>query len=122
MMVTDTKKQLIVEGNNNCEDWDWENTCDAITEAMKKFNTNRWHVEVKNFSWRSLSGESDFKAENGYELLLGVLPQKTENAFRVYLADDEKGIMINNAHHDSPMWLEWYTISPIKENVDEGIS
>lgn len=100
-----------------CEDSDvmqmaWDNMVDVITEHMHKHNKHSgWRAKVKNFGWRSQDGHKDFRAESGKELLSQVLPD-TECTFKVYRYGH--GLAINNAHHDSPTWQEWYYISPKK--------
>ena len=61
--------------------------------------------------WRSLNGEKLFHATTGRELLRAVLPD-CDCTFKVYRYG--RGLAINNAHHDSPTWAEWYYILPCK--------
>jgi hypothetical protein len=70
-----------------------------------------WKAEVENFGWRYLSGSKFFMAHTGRNLLGHILP-KTDCTFRIYRRG--KGFAINNAHHDSPTWNEWYFITPSK--------
>ena len=42
--------ELLLEGNNNCEDWEWEDLCDQLTEAMDKLNpSGNWTAEMTGF-------------------------------------------------------------------------
>jgi hypothetical protein len=86
-----------------------------LDEWMREHNPDGlpWHAEVTNFGWRNQNGYCDFSAHTAQELLWGVLPN-TENTFVVY--DEGDHISINNAHHDSPMGGEWYTVKPQEED------
>ena len=78
-----------------------------------------WKVEVSNFGWRNQDGQKILRAENGLELLRGILPD-TECTFRIY-HDGRTGLKIQNFHHDSPTGNEWYYIYPmtLKEVEEE---
>ena len=89
--------------------------CDYLTELMAKNSHGGWLAEVNNFGWRSLNGHKYFQAMTGRELLQKVLPQ-TECTFKIYRYG--KGFAINNAHHDSPTWNEWYYITPSKKALE----
>jgi len=93
----------------------WEYLCDYLTELMEKNSHGGWMAEVKNFGWRSLNGHKYFEARTGRVLLQKILP-KTECTFKVYRYG--KGLAINNAHHDSPTWNEWYYITPCKKALE----
>lgn len=107
----DVRKQV----DEDCE-WttgEWEYMCFLIDESTIKLKstTGYWFAEVENFGWRSLHGHAVIKATTAQELLERVLP-KCDCVFKVYkLAPG--GIAINNAHHDSPTWAEWYYVRPI---------
>jgi len=91
----------------------WDDLCYELTELMKRLDTDhtdRWYGESKNFGWRSLDGVAEsIVASNGKELLQKTLP-KCECSFKIYDRGDH--IAINNAHHDSPCFAEWYYIWP----------
>jgi hypothetical protein len=100
-----------------CEDpdlleWNWRDLCDCLTNIMAKNSHGGWKAEVHNFGWRSLNGHKLFQASNGKELLREVLPH-TDCTFKVYRYG--RGLALNNAHHDSPTWNEWYYITPCKQ-------
>jgi hypothetical protein len=100
-----------------CDDPDlfesnWKWLCDELTAHIAKNKHGGWKVDVHNFGWRSLNGHKYFTATNGRELLQAVLP-KTDNTFKVYRYG--RGLAINNAHHDSPVWEEWYYITSCKQ-------
>jgi len=99
-----------------CEDpdlirFEWEYLCDELTEVMKDIDagsTGGWIVRVDNFGWRGQSGMKVFHGcHEGQELLREILP-KTECSFKIYKRGQE--LAINNAHHDSPCWKEWYYV------------
>lgn len=92
-------------------DWNWQDLCDYLTELMARNRHGGWRAVINNFGWRSLNGSKLFRATNGKQLLSEVLP-KTDCTFRVYTYG--RGMAINNAHHDSPTWNEWYYITPCK--------
>ena len=94
---------------------EWSDLCDALTELMEEMGCTNWRAEVTNFGWRKLDGRLGFIAHTGQELLRAVLPD-TDCTFKLYKRDGE--IAINNAHHDSPTWDEWYSIKPAKEAED----
>jgi len=77
---------------------------------------HEWIAAVVNFGWRKTSGTAKFKAENGFKLLVAVLPN-TSNTFNIYKGEDKVGpwLVINNFHHDSPTGDEWYLIRPLIE-------
>lgn len=94
------------------QEWEW--LCDELETLINKINPDGyWHAEVRNFGWRSTDGKKDFHALTGAEFLAQVLPD-TDNTFNLYVESD--AIKINNAHHDSPCWAEWYTITPGEPN------
>jgi len=106
-----------------CEDSDlysleWSDLCDELTEIMTEMSPNwRWDAEVNNFGWRHLNGhKNDIRAETGAELLRAILPD-TDCTFKIYKRDGE--IAVNNAHHDSPTWAEWYYVRPAKAEEEE---
>lgn len=107
-----TKRSLIVDGSNSCEDWEWDDLCMEISTAMH--DNKYWKGKMVNFGWRGVSGEKYFIADSGLKLLQEILP-KTDCSFKVYKKG--KGLAINNAHHDSPMWREWYYIMPVSEDT-----
>lgn len=109
---TDAERfQMACEDPDICE-WAWRDLCDYLTELMRHNPHGGWRAEVNNFGWRSMNGHKHFHAENGRELLRAVLPN-CDCTFKVYRYG--RGLAINNAHHDSPVWVEWYYISPCKE-------
>jgi hypothetical protein len=117
---TKTEEQIRNEIWQNSDYWDdqWEYMTEYLTEKMQLKtkglkNPEYWHAEVSNFGWRSQSGESNFKAENGKELLQKILP-KTDCHFRIY-DDGKRGFKIQNYHHDSPTGNEWYHIRPMNQ-------
>ena len=95
-------------------DHEWECLCEALTTLMKTMSDeHRWYACVENFGWDERCGSQVLNAENGAELLEKLLP-KCDCTFKIYLG--ENGCLrINNAHHDSPTWAEWYYIC---ENVE----
>ena len=93
---------------------EWNDLCAYLTELMQRNPHNDWRTEVHHFGWRSLNGYKIFSATTGKDLLRQVLPD-TDCTFRVYRYG--KGLAINNAHHDSPYWAEWYYILPYKETM-----
>lgn len=92
---------------------------DQLTEIMQRLNPDGrgWRAEVKNFGWRALDGYKEFEAEDGQKLLEQILPQ-TECVFKIYDRGDH--IAINNAHHDSPVFAEWYTVRAVQPEPEEG--
>ena len=106
-------KKPLIEGSNSCEEEEWGCLTDYLTEIMKKKNEGTlWNVKVFNFGWRSLDGGKEIDAETGKQLLNNILPN-TECNFKIY-HNGRYGIKINNAHHDSPTWAEWYYITPLR--------
>ncbi len=97
-------------------EWQWEHLTDSLSELMREINPNGldWTAGVENFGWRKRNGKATFQAETGLEFLRAILPD-TDCTFKIYKRDGE--IAINNAHHDSPCWAEWYHIRPIKTCV-----
>lgn len=90
---------------------DWDVMTRELTDEMKKKNPGmEWEANVENFGWRGVGGfKPKFRAENGEDLLLKVLP-KTGCSFHIFKYKD--GFKIENAHHDKPVGGEWYKILP----------
>ena len=108
------KRNLLLEGSNSCEDFEWEDLTLALTEIMEERNpSGLWKAEMKNFGWKGVNGEKTFTTNDGKEMLNKILPN-TDCSFKIYKYG-RNGIAINNAHHDSPMWAEWYYITKAKE-------
>jgi hypothetical protein len=109
-----TDDQWREEINDDPDLWqmEWDDLYDSLTEHMARNKHGGWFAEVCNFGWRSQSGHKTFKATTGKELLQAILPD-CECTFKIYRYGN--GFAINNAHHDSPTWAEWYYISPCKE-------
>ena len=107
--------KLIIEGSNAEGDDVWDDVCsmvDSVLNDMKDTPT-RWNAIVKNFGWRKVDGRRDnFEADTASSLITSVLPE-CECSFKIYHYG-RKGFAINNAHHDSPTWDEWYYITPAK--------
>lgn len=106
-----------------CEDsdlfrYEWDALCDELTAMMRVHRATRWRAEVHNFGWRKRNGVTELEAATGQELLEKVLP-RTDNTFKVFTVGDE--IHINNAHHDAPTWEEWYFITPVRPEVNNGV-
>lgn len=93
----------------------WLDMCDAVHESVfsLRSTTGFWFAEVENFGWRRLNGHKVFKATTVSELLTRILPDCDCNFVVYKLAPG--GIAINNAHHDSPTWEEWYFVRPISQ-------
>jgi len=94
----------------------WDDLLDDLTELIREINPRGdWKAEVQNFGWQHLNGEKTFEASTGQKLLREILPQ-TDCQFKVYRRTDKRTgreyIAINNCHHDSPYWQEWYYIYP----------
>lgn len=98
----------------------WESEMDYLSEYLDKINPDGyWVASIENFGWRSTSGYSYIRTDEGKEcsaiqLLRKVLPD-TDNHFYVY--KHKRGIKINNYHHDSPSGREWYYLIPIKSST-----
>jgi len=107
--LTDDQLFKIASEDPDLIDYNYDCLCDYLTELMAKNKHGGWVAEVRNFGWRSLNGHKYFQAMTGKSLLQAVLP-RTECTFKVYRYG--KGFAINNAHHDSPSWTEWYYIEP----------
>lgn len=119
-------KKLLLEGSNSCTctdeegNWQdcyglcWEDTCEYLTELMDKHEY--WYIRMEHFGWRGISGEKYVKLEKGEQFLHAILPN-TECSFKIYKRG--KNILVNNAHHDSPMWAEWYIAKPISAKIWE---
>jgi hypothetical protein len=101
----------------------WEDLCESLTELMnsvqrRAYSQDHWHGAVHNFGWRHLDGENYFHAGDGKTLLSKILP-KADCSFHVFVDRRRRLISINNAHHDSPTWGEWYYLRPAKKNEVE---
>jgi len=108
-----------LEGTNSCDDFEWEDLCEDLTNLMDEVNpSQQWYGEMKDFGWQHDSGYQTFSARNGRQLLQVILPN-TACSFRIY-RHGKHGIKINNCHHDSPMWgVEWYYLSRASDHQEE---
>ena len=110
------KQKHIYEGSNSMDELEVNYFNNFITKLILKRNPSGWwKARVKNFGWLKRNGEKSFKAIDGLELIKATLPQ-CECSFRIYLYK-KTGLAINNAHHDSPTWSEWYYITKAKEPI-----
>ena len=109
---TDEELSLLAAQDPDLFAIEWADLCDDLTELMKRNGHGGWRAVVNNFGWRALNGYKIFRADNGKELLRQVLPD-TECTCKIFKYGN--GLAINNAHHDSPCWAEWYYILPFKE-------
>ncbi len=109
---TDDELFQIAADDPDLFDWNWSDLCDYLTELMGKNRHGGWKAVVHDFGWRSLDGCKLLHATTGKALLQAVLP-RTDCTFKVYRYG--RGLAINNAHHDSPTWAEWYYITPCKQ-------
>jgi len=109
---TDTELCRIAAEDPDLLAREWDDLCNDLTGLMKHNPHNGWRAEVHNFGWRSQNGYKILSATTGKALLRQVLPQ-TDCTLKVYRYG--RGLAINNAHHESPCWSEWYYILPYKE-------
>lgn len=109
-----TKLRLLTEGDNHCEDLEWNDLCYTITKYMNKVNPDSyWIARVENFGWANRNGSmAKFHASRADILLSKILPD-CECSFKVYKYG-KYGLAINNAHHDKPCGGEWYYILKAK--------
>jgi hypothetical protein len=106
---------ILYNGSNSCDDFEWEDVGYFLTELMNKKNPSGfWKATVNNFGWRNLDGYKFFEAATGHELLQNILPD-TECTFNI--ANFRNGILIQNYHHDSPTGNEKYYILPVAEST-----
>ena len=109
--------KLILEGSNNCEDFEWEDLITELSSVIKKKNPNGyWHVEVRNFGWRRINGNSYFHITDGHNLITSILPN-TECNFKIH--NYGKGLAMQNYHYDNPTGNEWHYIKPISKSTYE---
>ena len=85
----------------------------ALTDLMGRMNPDsNWVAKVEDFGWQKLDGRKEFHADNGGDFLKAILPD-TECSFKIFVRgdDDDQHFVINNTHHDSPVWgVERYYI------------
>jgi hypothetical protein len=101
--------QMLLEWDGEGDEHRWNDLTEELTRLME--GRENWHCKVANFGWQKSSGETELKADTGRELLRKVLPD-ADNHFRIY--KDSHKIVIQNAHHDSPMGDETYTLTEIQ--------
>jgi hypothetical protein len=105
-----------------CQDYDiqqveWEDLLERLGEVMEERNPrNVWYIEGRRMGWRAQDGWQVAAVESAKELLQKVLPN-TDCTFKIYEYGGH-GLAINNAHHDSPVWKEWYYLVP---GLDESL-
>ena len=88
----------------------WEDILYELQSFIDEHNPDGyWYVTVNNFGWQSKDGFAFIQATEANKLLGKVLP-KTDCHFKIY-HHGEHGMKINNAHHDSPMWKEFYYLT-----------
>jgi len=101
---------------NDC----WENFKESLSEYLQEINKNNyWKVKGINMGWRNLEGFKVLRAENGEELLKGILPNTNE--FSLYVWKSKTQLKIKCSHHDSPTG-EYYYIKPLtKKELSEEL-
>jgi len=86
----------------------WDNLTLSLSSIMEEVNpTGHWEAVGRDMGWQQLDGHKEFEASTGEEFLAALLP-KCDCSFRIYRTVDT--ISINCAHHDSPVWKEWYHV------------
>ena len=106
--------ELIIKGSNAEGDDVWDDVCGMLESVIRDMGEpTNWLAKVENFGWDNRSGSLRFKAETGADFLTSVLPN-TDCSFKIYKYG-EKGIAIDNAHHDKPTGGEWYYITAEKD-------
>lgn len=90
----------------------WADFKDYLTELMGEINKGRntYKIIGKNMGWRHLTGSKILKADDGEELLKGILPNTQE--FSLYVYKTKTTLIIKCSHHDAPMG-EYYYIKPL---------
>lgn len=111
---TDKNVVVIERGTNYCDEWDWENLIDIISQEMAACvnytdEIGEWFIEVQNFGWQNTNGVQYINTMRGDELLKAILPN-TECTFNIYR--NEHILKLQNFHHDSCTGREWYHIYP----------
>lgn len=94
---------------------EWDRFEEYLGELLNEIDKNKFEVFKvvgKSMGWRNLEGYKTIKAENGEELLKGILPKTNE--FSLYVWKTKTQIKIKCSHHDSPMG-EWYLIKPLNK-------
>ena len=116
--MTSTESKLVLEWDPHEEqdEFSWGEMTTALAEIMDKINPDekKWACQVRNFGWRGQNGHKIFYAHTPDNFLREILPE-TENHFKIYVDYEAKQITINNAHHDSPSWNEFYYIVTANE-------
>lgn len=85
----------------------------CLSEYLSEIDKNESHyfkVVGKNLGWRHLEGYKILRANNGEELLKGVLPKTCE--FSLYVKKMKTQLIIKCTHHDAPTG-EYYFIKPL---------
>ena len=93
----------------------WNDFKEDLTEVLKEIDkkgNSVFNVKGVCMGWRNLEGHKILKAENGEELLKGILPDT--NQFSLYVWKEKTQIKIKCSHHDSPMG-EYYFIKPLSK-------
>ena len=104
-----------------CQDQDllrfeWEDFLGFLDDWVADLNPNGWfYCEVKNFGWRKLNGEKEFRARNAKEFLREILPD-TDCTFKIFQEPGQ--LRIVNRHHDNWDGSEEYIIRRL-EDEDE---
>ena len=89
----------------------WDMVLEDLDAWIKEHNPDGlWEAKVTGFGWQNLSGDKEFKAEDGKTLLHELLPN-ADCTFNIY--DEGDHLSMENAHHDSPTGSEWYRIYPV---------
>ena len=98
----------------------WDFFIGELSDYLKmidKKNNKLFKVKGVDMGWRNLEGHKTLNAENGEELLKGILPDTSE--FSLYVWKEKTQLKIKCSHHDSPMG-EWYFIKPLnKKELEE---
>jgi len=119
-----TKEQIEDEiGESFFFDQEWESFLECLQDILEKKNPDLkqenpigyWKAEMKNFGWRSQDGGKVFEAHDAEAFLSQILP-KCDCHFKIYNYGN-RGIAIQNFHHDSNCGREYYYITAIKSST-----
>ena len=120
--------KILLEGNNNCKDYEWEDMLAELQEILDKAHKNTisdnwWMFRGRNVGWRGNSTTPEwqpFETKDAQDLLFKIMPKRTDWSMKVSADYRKKEVYFSVTHHDNPVGGDKYTVRPInKKELEE---
>jgi len=97
----------------------WEFMKDELSDAMEEIgegrdeDNNYWYASGQRLGWQNRTGEKEFAADDGFDMLENILPDTSDLSLKIERIAP-KELKITVWHHDSPTG-EFYFIEPMSD-------